>query len=360
MDAGVKERNRYKDVSWLMASIDLESVLLKLGVISEPKKGNEIRAFCPDHHIYTGRKSSDPNWTINTETGETFCFTEARGSNIIWTVCRLLKCSPDEAARFVTGKAAGANMAELEMAAIQFKMTNLHKTKEGLKAADPIKGLDAIEKDTLKRKMSERGYQFFIHPPGKKYPTNISRETVDRFKVFERTWGFYSDRVIIPYYMMGKIVGFSAIDLLGKEEWQKAHPSQNIKEYRKVRYPENFVSTDCLFGFDDCQKNEDFVIVTEGAREVMKLRQEGFSAVAILGAYISGTHQILLSKLCPKRIILMFDGDDAGVAITTRSAKALEEVFPGNLIQKCFLPKGRDPKTLGHADLLKLIERKRC
>lgn len=356
MDAGVKERNRYKDITWLMPSVDLPKVFLKLGVIVEPKHGDEIRGFCPDHLIYTGRKQSGMDWAVNTVTGETFCFSEARGSNLVWTVCRLLKCEPEDAAMFLAGKSTRADMAELEIAAISVKASNLHKQK-GDKKPSEIKGLDALAKDIENRKLSERAYQFFIHPTGKKYPTNISRETVDRYRVFEQTWGFHKDRVIIPYFMKGELVGFSAIDLLGKEAWLKAHPDQT--KYMKVRYPLSFISTECLFGFDDCKKGMDFIIVTEGAREVMKLTQEGFPAVAILGAYISTTHQALLFDLRPKKIILMFDGDDAGVAITTRTAKALMKngVYPENRIQKCFLPKGRDPKTLDRNGLLQLIEK---
>lgn len=356
MKAGIKERNRYKDMSWLMPSIDLEKVFLKLGVIVEPKHGNEIRGFCPDHHLYTGRKSSDPNWAINTDTGETFCFTESRGSNLVWIVCRLLKCEPDDAANFLTGRASGSDMAELEIAAFRGKSRKLHETKEDKKVV-PIKGLDAILKDTENRKMSEAAYQFFIHPPGKKYPTNIRRETVDKYRVFERTWGFYANRVVIPYFMKQAIVGFCAIDILGKQAWVDAFPSRDPKDYRKVRYPENFLSTECLFGFDDCKKDEEFLIITEGAREVMKLTQEGFPAVAILGAYLSLKHRQLIGELHPKRIILMFDGDDAGVAITARVAAAMGSMYAGNALQKCFVPRGRDPKTLDRNDLLKLIEK---
>jgi len=358
MDAGIKERNRYKDISWLMPSIDLETVFLKLGVVIEPRRGNEIRGFCPDHHVYTGRKPSDTSWAINTDTGETFCFTESRGSNLIWIVCRLLKCEPDDAARFLTGMASGANMGALEVAAIKAKQSKLHQTKEATrKKLGSIKGLDAIEKDAANPRLSERAYQFFLHPPGKKYPTNIRRETVDRYHVFERTWGFYSNRVVIPYFIHRKIVGFCAIDLLGKQAWIKAHPNQQERDYRKVRYPENFLSAECLFGLDDCPKEADFIIVTEGAREVMKLTQEGFPSVAILGSYLSQEHRVLLTSLCPKRIVLMFDGDDAGSATTTRAAIALESNFSGDRIKKCFLPRGRDPKTLDRDELLRLIER---
>lgn len=355
MNAGFKERNKYRDMSWLMPSIDLDSILLKLGIIVDQKSGKEVRAFCPDHHLYTGRKPSDPNWVVSKSTGETYCFTESRGSNLVWTVCRLLKCEPNEAAKFLTGKATDGEMAELSLTALKFKQAKLHKQGDEKKEGPAESLLRAVAKEAEIGKMSEAAYQFFIHPPGKKYPTNISRETVKRYRVFERTWGFYANRVFIPYYMGGAVVGFCAIDILGKEEWLKRHPTQDIKQYRKVRYPENFISTKCLFGFDDCEKNAEYLVIVEGAREVMKLTQEGIkNAVAILGAYLSDDHFKLITKLSPKRIVLMFDGDDAGVAITTRVAQSLKRNFK---IQKCFLPRGRDPKTLDHNELIGLMEK---
>ncbi len=144
---------------------------------------------------------------------------------------------------------------------------------------------------------------------------------------------------------------------MGKEKWIEDHPALDPKEYRKVRYPENFASSECLFGFDDVPKDADMLIVTEGAREVMKLTQEGFHAVAILGAYLSLKHRVLLGELRPKKIVLMFDGDDAGVAITTGVANAMGDMFAGDRIVKCFLPRGRDPKTLTRNELHKLIEK---
>ncbi len=117
-----------------------------------------------------------------------FVLQKLRGSNSSYTVGRLLNCTPDDAAKFLTGKTTDAEMAELRFDAIRMKTAKLMRKQEDEKK-ETIKGLDAILKDIQNRKMSERAYQFFIHPPGKKHPTNISRETVDRYKVFERTWG---------------------------------------------------------------------------------------------------------------------------------------------------------------------------
>ena len=358
IQAGIRERERYRDITWLMPSVDLESIFYKFNIVHEVRKGDQIMGFCPDHHLYTGRIPSDPKWTINTVTGETFCFTEGRGSNIVWTLCRMLKKEPDDVAKLLTGKSSDADMAEFQFAAFQCTADRLWQQTDKKNINRPkIGDLEIISRDAESHKMSESAYQFFMQPPGKKYPTNISRETVDRYKVFLRTYGYYSDRVVIPYYMHGKICGYSAVDILGKEAWHKKHSSQDEKSYRKVLYPENFMSSECLFGYDDCQDNAEFIVVLEGAREVMKLTQEGFTnSVAILGAYISDKHHLLLSKKHPKMIVLMFDGDDAGVAITHRTAEALKRNFSGNSVVKCFLPKGRDPKTMDGNELRNIIE----
>ena len=358
MEAGIRERERYKDIIWLMPSVDLESIFYKIGIVHEARKGDQIMGFCPDHHLYTGRKPSDPKWTINTVTGETFCFTEGRGSNIVWTLCRMLKQEPDEIAKLLAGKSSDADMAEFQFAAFQCNADKLKQQTDKQRISRPkISDLDVVARDAELHKMSEEAYRFFIQPPGKKYPTNIQRDTVDRYKVFFRTYGYYSDRVFIPYYMKGNICGYSAVDILGKEAWKKKHPDQKESSYRKVLYPEHFMSSECLFGYDDCQDRAEFIVILEGAREVMKLTQEGFhNSVAILGAYISEKHRLLLAQKHPKMIVLMFDGDSAGVTITHRTAEALKSNFPGNRIIKCFLPKGRDPKTMDGNELHHLIE----
>jgi len=357
MQAGYKERNRYKDCSWLMPSIDLDTMLEKLNIVIDPKTSTHkvLRGYCPDHHLYTGKEPSNADWVLNTETGETFCFTESRGSNLVWTTCRLLKCEPDDAALILTGREAGSDISDLAFSAFKARANRLTRSSENVRK-DPIQGLESIVKDAATPSMSEMAYQFFIHPPGKKYPTNITRETVDRYKVFERTWGFYEGRVVIPYFMRGVVVGFCAIDLKGKQAWIDEHPALPEKDYRKVRYPKNFDSTECLFGFDDVPKDADSLIVTEGAREVMKLTQEGFNAVAILGSHLSLKHRQLIGELHPKSIVLMFDGDDPGVAITTKVSSSMGEIFPGDRLIKCFLPRGRDPKVLNRNELLALIK----
>ena len=358
MEIGIKERRKYRDIAWLMPSVDVESVLEKLDCKVAYVAGNEVRTYCPDHHLFVGREPSDPHCTINKETGETFCFTEGRGSNLLWVVCRLLECPPKEAIRFLTGLEADISIETLNIARRNHSRRRMvpsrYRDPEREDEGPQVKGLAGILRDLNNRHMSERAYRFFISPPGKQ-PTNIQAETVDRYKIFERTWGMYADRAVVPFYLRRELVGFCAIDLLGIKEWLVRNPLKGADDYRKTLYPFGFQSGEYLFGFDDCKKGCACLIVVEGPREVMKLWQEGFpNTVAIMGSYMSDKHHELITEIAPKSVSLMFDGDEAGRVTTERVALKLSRLFGGRT-RKCTIPEGKDPKNLGREDFWRLL-----
>jgi len=353
-DIGIKERQKYRDITWLMPSVDVVAILEKMDVTIDHQAGNEIRAFCPDHHLYLDRRPSDPHWTVNTDTGKTFCFTEGRGSNLLYIVCRLLDIGPREAVKFLTGS------DDISMGTLDITRRRMRKRKRvssqydewGQQDEEPTrpKGLSAIQRDIENRYISDAAYEFFMNPPGK-LPTLITRETVDHYDVFERTWGRYANRVIVPFRIKGELVGFCAIDILGKAEWLKQHPLKQASDYRKTLYPFDFKMGECLFGFDDCEKGADILTVTEGAREVMKLWQEGFpNSVAMLGSYMSDEHMELICALSPKRVVLMFDGDTVGREVTERVAEKLSHHYP-EAIHRAYVPIGKDPKNLSGKEI---------
>jgi hypothetical protein len=366
----IRERLRYKDISWLMPSVDVGTILQKLGVEDISVRGDEVQAKCPDHAMFVGRDSSDPNWFVNTKTGESICFTEGRGSNLVWIVSRMLDCHPKDAVKFLMQTEADIAESTLELA----KRKKFRESKapsmyseygvEG-EPTPAIKGLSAIKRDMESHYMSQAAYDFFMYPPGKQ-PTLIRPETVDRYKVFERTWGFYNNRVIVPFVLKGKVVGFCAIDILGKERWLKEHPLSGEKEYRKVLYPDNFVAAGgplshlpdgCLVGFDDCVKGCDVLFLVEGAREKMKLLQEGFpNSVAILGGYLGEGQFTLITEIAPKCVALMFDGDNAGRMITDRVQARLSRNYHKDKLIRCHVPAGKDPKNLCGSDFQAFLD----
>lgn len=330
-----------------MPSVDVVDVLERLGAERITVHGDEVQCLCPDHEMFVGRISSHPNWICNIHTGVTYCRTEPRGSNLFWTVRRILDCTVKETVKFMTGTDA----TKLQTAAMLGKIKRMRQPREE-EQREPVR-LDNMEEDLKNRFISDACYRFFMYPPGKA-PTLINKDTVDHYQVFERRWGYYSNRAVIPFFMRGELVGFNAIDLLGQEKWLLEHPLNEEDDYRKVLYPLNFRGRECLFGFDDCEKGCDQLIITEGAREVMKIYQELTpNAVGVLKATISDEQLLLITELAPKELVFMFDGDSAGWSATDKAVEKCKKLFP---VRPCYLPKNRDPKNFDGDGMRKLIK----
>lgn len=357
-----KQRLRYMNIEWLMPSIDVVQSLERLGVEVDRIDGDEVYGLCPDHHLFVGRQPSHPKWSVNMVTGVTNCFTEHRGSNLVFIVCRLLGKDPDEAALWLTGKDVEGDLLAIRLSGLRKKCSKAlsFEEREKKRMEDRAKRvevnkvlLNSIGGDLKNPHMSKKGYEYFIHPPGKK-PTNIKKETVDYWKCFSRDYGYYKDRVIIPIFMRQELVGFTAMDILGKEEWLRSHPTKSPKQYRKVLHSSGYRSAECLFGFDEVPYQPEYLVITEAPREVMKLWQEGFSAVSLQKASLSPEQHCLLAEKNAKYIVLMFDGDDVGYEKTREQAKKLSVNFS---VKPIFIPRGYDPKNLFRNDFLKLIEK---
>lgn len=348
MQLSIKDRQRFRNIEWLMPSIDVVDVLERLGAERITSRANVVQCLCPDHEMFVQRESSHPNWICNTDNGVTYCRTEPRGSNLLWTVSRVLGCHPRDAVKFMTG----TDMSRLQSSAILGRINRMKRGRqENLR--DPVR-LDDIQKDLDNRYISDACYQFFIHPPGKK-PTNIQATTVDHYRVFERRWGYYSNRAVIPFFMNGELVGFCAVDLLGKRRWLLEHPLEDDDSYRKTLYPLNFAAKECLFGYDDVEPGCKYLFVSEGAREVMKIWQEGFTnAVGCLKATLSDEQILLITKKAPEEVVMFFDGDEAGWAATDKNAEKLSRTCR---VRKCYLPVGKDPKNLTGEEIENLIKR---
>ena len=349
MEASDRQWEKYGEIDWLMKIIDAPTSLERLNVRMTCQSGEEWEGFCPDHYLFKGVEPSDPKWYINMISGETFCQTEGRGSNLLFTCARVLKKNRkpltvedcERAIRFLVGRDCSESEIALLKSQSALKRLNASSQEKTVVKKTWVGDLMfGIENGYLSQKTKD----FFLTPPDKP-ATNITEETLRHFKVFEKTNGTYANRAIIPIFQNKELHGFIAVDIMGKKKWLFNHPTLLEKDYKKTLYPSTetgFFKKEVLFGFDECQKNAEFIIVTEGAREVMKLWQEGFTnAVAILGAYLSDEQFILLTKLAPQKLILMFDGDKAGRNISNKVFEKTKELFNVQVID---LPEGVDPK----------------
>ena len=336
------------DITWLMDCIDLESVLDRLDVRIENQRGSWYWGYCPDHFHFVGKEPSHPKWSINEETGMTKCFTEPRVSNLVFTAARIRDSSPLKTAEWILGYSV--NSVEAHAGRIK-RLISPNSPNRRINAFDISKYQKFIEEGTL------GGNSVALLSK-----SNLLPNTAKKFGCVEFQDGFYHDRMIFPIRDISKnMKGFVATDTLGKEKWLKQNPttidikSKRIRntteeDYKKVLYPANFKIGSYLVG-EDSFKVGDIAILVEGCRDVMKLRQEGFSgSLGIGGTNLSDDQLLTLSRLAPRKLMVMLDGDDAG---RNGAVKIVEKCLP--LFREIFIIKlvrGKDPKDLSREEIL--------
>lgn len=131
-----------------------------------------------------------------------------------------------------------------------------------------------------------------------------------------RVYPRLNQRVIFPIYSTnGKLIGFGGRTTINHQA--KYINSPQTKLFNKSRV---------LYGYH-LAREEIFrkkrVIVAEGYMDVVMLHQAGFNtAVATLGTSLTNEHLPLLKKGEP-RVILAYDGDDAGINAAYRASLLL-------------------------------------
>lgn len=356
---------RYRDIGWLMDQIDPEMVLIeKFGIDASDIfiNGKELCTYCPDHILHTSREPSDPKWYLSLETGQCYCQTEGRGSNLLYTARRIWKCTLEEAIKkLLDGQDDPEATEERKDRVMKAKLarTNDKKTLH----EQFLASLAPMEVKIKNCYLSQRAIDFFMQPPGKdkhgnpKRPTNITLDTLKKFQVYEERNGLYMHRSFLPIRTKGILTGYVALDTFGQDEFLKRYPHYEGR-YKKVLYPGNgFERGKCLYGIDNVREECDYIIVVEGPRDVMKCWQEGFAdTVSILGSSLTGEQLELIMGKRTSLIYLMLDGDNAGREGSKKIAKILKN--EGYTVMDASQD-GRDPKDMSAKEIAKALRNAR-
>ena len=120
----------------------------------------------------------------------------------------------------------------------------------------------------------------------------------------------FHNRVMFPIFdVQGKVVGFGGRTLGSDGAKYLNSPDTPIFDKSKNLYGINLAR----------QARSEEIIVVEGYMDVIALHQAGFSnAVAALGTAFNEEHVVQLKKYC-KRVILLFDSDEAGEKAALRA-----------------------------------------
>lgn len=171
------------------------------------------------------------------------------------------------------------------------------------------------------------------------YPYLIHKGFKDEFiyqsgLVAGRQKNFFSERIIFPWKdISGNIIGFNGRAL------------EDIKpKYINIHENPLFHKRATLYGIDKAWKSirsKDRCIIVEGQMDVIKLHQKGATNVVCASGTALTEEQVRLIRRITHKVLLVFDGDNAGREATL---KAISVMVPlGMEIEIFELPEGVDP-----------------
>jgi DNA primase len=152
-----------------------------------------------------------------------------------------------------------------------------------------------------------------------------------------REYARFIERITFPIHAPnGAIVGFGGRTITGHQAKYVNSPQTKLFNKSRLLYAYNHAR-------DSIHKRRE-ILVTEGYLDVIMLHQAGFTqAVATLGTALTSEHLPLLRKGEP-RIIMAYDGDQAGRNAALKASKLLSASgFDGGVV---LFEGGRDPADM--------------
>ena len=154
----------------------------------------------------------------------------------------------------------------------------------------------------------------------------------------------FSGRAIFPWFSVsGKVVAFGGrvLDSRTKGVSQKYVNSPDSVIYHKERE---------LYGLYQAKKaiaKEDCVFMVEGYTDVISMHQCGIENVVANSGTALSVHQIRLLHRFTSNIVLLYDGDNAGIHAALRGTDMLLEEEMN--VKVLFLPDGNDPDSFARS-----------
>ena len=332
---------------------EIKSRLDIVDLISEhvdlKRSGQNYKGLCPFHSEKT------PSFTVSQSKQIFHCFGCHKGGDIFAFVMNYENMAFQEAISYLADKAGvkyenlqrgsgfSSGLKESVLAihrqALDFYVNNL---KGPGQAPSYIKerGLDneTVKKFSLGCSKKERDALLVYLKANGSQPDQIKASGLVYFGE-NGTHDFFRDRLMFPIFdLQGRPIAFGGRILSA---------SKNAPKY--INSPDTviFKKGESIYGLDVAKNTivqKGYSIIVEGYLDVIICHQYGFdNAVAPLGTALTPGHLKKLSRFSNK-VLLIFDGDPAGLAATKRS---LELVFAAGMVAKVLLlPEGEDPDTL--------------
>jgi len=208
----------------------------------------------------------------------------------------------------------------------QQKFINIHKDamdffQYSLSTQEGAKALNYVKARGLNQVLLEQFSIGYAPSKGlKEYLISKGHDEADIINAsLENSAGgdFFRDRLIFGIKnTFGDIVSFSARDLSGQAQAKYINSAETSL----------FAKNSILYNFSDAIdaiKKEKTVFINEGFMDVIAMYRAGKrNSVAIMGTALTKNHAKLLNRY---KVVLMLDGDKAGISATIKSIKILLE-----------------------------------
>ena len=309
------------------------------------KTGQNWRGLCPFHTEKT------PSFTVSPAKQIYHCFGCGNGGDIFTFLVRYENLAFPEALRMLA-KRAGVTLRVSQKDPVKTGekeiLLNMHKDalvffqqnlEKNTKATGYLKGR-GIDSDV--RKLFSLGYALnswngllnYLTRKGYK-PDAIKRSGL----VTQGSKGLYDifrDRIIFPIYdLKSDVIAFGGRSIDGSEPKYLNSPETPVFNKRKI-----------LYGLDrakDSIKNTGYALFMEGYLDVITAHIYGFTnAVAPLGTAFTQEHGKLIKRFV-EDVIIVFDGDEAGMKAAGNAADILLE--SGLNVQLLSFPGKEDPDS---------------
>lgn len=307
---------------------DIQNLINQCDIVSEisehvklTKKGKYFWGRCPFHEEKT------PSFKVDQEAQLYYCFGCHEGGNLFTFLAKTQNMAFVEAVEYLAGK-HGVKLRRSTESKKYNKLERLYKLNEqarkfyssilfsapGQKALDYARSRGFTD-ETIKSfdlglaPRNDKALLAFLEKSGFSEEEIISCGLAKSSNGYVRD--FFSARLIFPIRdPQGRVVAFGGRTM-----------SSMGPKYLNSPETEIFIKNSTLYGFFQAKKDiikSNIALIVEGYTDVLALNQGGITnCVATLGTAMTTNHLKLLNRFAEK-IIIIFDGDAAGLAAAER------------------------------------------
>ncbi len=334
------------DVDEIKSRIDPYQIVSKY--VRLEKAGNRYRGLCPFHQEKT------PSFHLDPQTGLYYCFGCHAGGDIVkfvmeiegWSFVEAMNYLAEEVGLVFAVKDTQSAGEKDRLFGVTDKLSRYYRRNLNLPEAEEARAY--LRRRGLSEEIQERGMLGYALPGWDNLSSFAKRsgitvkDLVDLGLLKEsnnpesrqRFYDQFRNRIIFPIKdVSGRIIGFGG-RTLGTEEPKYLNSSDSVIYHK----------SNSLYGLQQARmdiRQEKTVLLAEGYMDVLSLWQYGFPhTVASLGTAFTERQAELLRRYAEK-IIVCYDGDNAGVRAAQKAVEILSNIPIQTFV--AMIPEGMDP-----------------